>query len=385
MDYRWGGGCEWAGRSSTGLRWAGGAIITWQDYRNGNCDIYAQAIDSTGAIKWTPNGVAICTAANVQDAPQLVSDGQRGAVITWNDNRNGNSDIYAQAIDSTGAVEWTPNGVAICTAANNQYAPLLVTDGQGGAIITWYDYRNGNWDIYAQAVNSTGAVKWTTNGIAICTDANDQYAPRLVSDRQGGAIITWMDSRNGNSDIYAQVVDNTGVVKWTTDGVAICTDPNDQYPLQLASDGQGGAIIAWIDNRNSNGDIYAQAIDSTGAVKWTTDGVAICTDAYEQASPQLVSDGQGGAIITWVDSRNGNSDIYAQAVDSTGAVKWTTDGVAICTAANDQYNQQLITDGQGGAIIAWKDYRNGNSDIYAQSVFESGFLVPVELSDFITE
>src|SRR5208283_1527483 len=52
---------------------------------------------------------------------------------------------------------WITNGVAICTAANNQYIPTLVSDGSGGAIITWEDFRNGSFDIYAQSVNSSGS------------------------------------------------------------------------------------------------------------------------------------------------------------------------------------------------------------------------------------
>ena len=46
--------------------------------------------------------------------------------------------------------EWpsAPTGnVPISTAANEQYYPQLVSDGEGGAIVTWVDYRSGNYDI----------------------------------------------------------------------------------------------------------------------------------------------------------------------------------------------------------------------------------------------
>jgi hypothetical protein len=55
-------------------------------------------------------------------------------------------------------------------------------------------------------VNAAGAVQWTTDGMALCTAAGDQGLPAIVSDGAGGAFVTWEDARSGNFDIYAQRV-----------------------------------------------------------------------------------------------------------------------------------------------------------------------------------
>jgi len=59
---------------------------------------------------------------------------------------------------------------------------------------------------------SSGAAwsQWLYNGVALCTASGDQQHPAIVSDGSGGAIVTWMDSRSGNLDIYAQRVDGFG-------------------------------------------------------------------------------------------------------------------------------------------------------------------------------
>ncbi len=139
--------------------------------------------------------------------------------------------------------QWQPNGVAVSTALNDQAYPIIVSDGGGGAIVAWYDYRNGASDIYALRVDAAGVPQWTADGVALCTAVNNQYPSGIISDGAGGAIVMWSDYRNGASDIYALRVDAAGVPQWTADGVALCTAVNNQYPSGIISDGAGGAIV----------------------------------------------------------------------------------------------------------------------------------------------
>ncbi len=325
---------------------------------------------------WVGNGVALCTATGDQLRPAIGSDGAGGAIIAWNDYRNSNTDIYAQRVSASGEVLWTANGVALCTMAFDQQVPAIVSDGAGGAIVAWHDYRTStSWDIYAQRVDASGAVQWAANGVVLCAGTGDQLNPKIVSDGVGGAIITWHDYRSGsNYDVYAQRVNASGVVQWTANGVAVCAAANGQLSLTTVSDGAGGALVAWQDYRNgSNYDIYAQRVSNSGVAQWTVDGVALCTVAWNQQYPTIASDGTGGAIVTWYDYRSANYDIYAQRVNASGVVQWTTTGVALCTATGAQYYPVIVSDDAGGAIVSWYDYRNGsNYDIYAQKLDASG-------------
>ena len=353
-----------------------GAIIVWEDRRNGNWDIFAQRISSSGQLLWGNNGTAVCTANNGQERVQVCTDGLGGAIITWDDSRTGSErDIYAQKIDSSGNIQWTFNGIVICSAIDYQYDPFIIYDGEGGAIITWEDYRDGSGsytDVYAQKINSAGISQWTLNGTAICTASYSQGDPMLCSDDKGGAIITWWDYRSGNKDIYIQHINSTGFVQWTSNGVPICTSSGHQENPQIIRDGNGGAIITW-----SDGEIYAQKIDSAGQIKWEANGVEICVAPQGQSHPKLCSDKAGGAIITWYDFRSGSSnDIYAQRILNNGIVEWDSDGVPICIKTNSQMYPEIIADEAGGAIITWYDMRNGNNDdIYVQRINSEGSIL----------
>jgi hypothetical protein len=118
--------------------------------------------------------------------------------------------LWASVCAASGTPQWTPNGVAL-TSSGSAGNPAITSDGSGGAIVTWYDARSGEQDIYAQRVNSGGAVQWTANGVALRSIAGyDAEYPTITSDGSGGAIVTWWDNRSGSgSDIYAQRVTTT--------------------------------------------------------------------------------------------------------------------------------------------------------------------------------
>lgn len=351
---------------------SGGAIIAWSDHRNGNYDIYIQRLNGLGNPLWTFNGVAVCLATGDQFIPALAYDGDEGAIVAWYDDRSGPYDIYAQRIDWGGDLQWAVDGVLVSGAPHIQERPVIVSDGNGGAVIAWSDARIGIWsDIYAQRVNASGQTQWLGDGVALCTAVNRQERLKIASDGFGGAIVVWRDVRTGQGDIYAQRVSGSGIPQWSLNGVSICSAANAQDSPAIIADGAGGAFIAWYDGRNGDLDVYTQRLTASGVPLWTVDGVALTTSLGEQSDPALATDGNGGAIVTWQDLRGGRYDLYAQRIDGAGIQQWTANGVAVCTASWDQTEPVMVSDGAGGAMIAWEDRRAG-IDVYAWRIGHDG-------------
>lgn len=353
----------------------GGAIFVWTDPRSGTNDIYAQRIGASGAPLWAANGVVVCNAANSQSQPSVAPDGSGGVFVTWSDSRLGTADLYAQRLNAAGVPQWTANGVVVCNAANGQINSALVADGLGGAIVAWADQRSGAYDLYVQRLSGAGVAQWAANGVALCNATTDQASVQLVADGSGGACAAWDDVRNGNLDVFAQRIQSNGSMQWTANGVSVCTASGVQYAERIAADGAGGLVIAWQDLRGgATYDIYAQRINSSGFGLWAANGVAVCTAVDNQSSPAVVPDGSGGMIVAWQDLRPATDyDVYAQHVLSGGGVQWTANGIPLSNAANTQANVRGTSDGGGGAIFAWEDYRLGlGVDIAAQRVSGSG-------------
>jgi hypothetical protein len=132
----------------------GGAFISWPDQRTGDWDIYIQRLDASGNPKWLSDGLPVCVEPSDQHNPNVVSDGVNGIIVTWWDKRDFYADIYAQRIDIDGNFLWGDCGTAISTAGGRQQDPHPVNSGVGGAIITWWDMRRTDPDIYAQRIIS---------------------------------------------------------------------------------------------------------------------------------------------------------------------------------------------------------------------------------------
>ncbi|MBI2556180.1 MAG: hypothetical protein HYW13_01940, partial [Planctomycetes bacterium] len=131
------------------------------------------------------------------------------------------------------------------------------------------------------------------------------------------------DMRSGDFNIYAQRIDLTGNALWVKDGLAVCVEANIQNCAYISSDGSGGAIISWNDNRVSAFDVYVQRIDPKGLAKWNNNGVAVSTAFDTQCFPVTINDGTGGAIIVWQDSRDKDKsywDVYAQKINGQGSL-----------------------------------------------------------------
>jgi hypothetical protein len=352
---------------------AGGVIVAWTDYRSGIgiSNIYAQRINADGDTLWAANGIGLCDAADNKSYPAMVPDGTGGAVVIWRDRRDpaNGYDVYAQRINGSGTRMWSGDGAAICDTLADQVYPQIASDGAGGAIVVWQDYRESGIKLYAQRIGTDGTVLWERNGIAIDLTDTNPISQKIISDGVGGAIITW--EQFGRT--VAQRVAADGDTLWQANGIHVCTPDLEQNNPDLTTDGAGGAIIAWIDKRTPGEQyIYAQRVDAGGDTLWTADGVPLCKVTNYQWQPHIVSDGSGGAIIVWGEGLTNQEDLHAQRVDGNGNLLWSANGVDVCTAPNRQLFNLVASDGGGGAVIHWEDERGAFPASYAQRLDGDG-------------
>jgi hypothetical protein len=355
---------------------AGGAYIGWWNRAGNDGDVFVQRIDGDGNAVWSTGGIAVCTAEGRQEWAEMSSDGNGGMMITWQDRRNGNdNDIHAQRLAADGRALWAADGLAVSTAAGDQNYPQLATDQNGGAFITWMDRRTED-DIYAQHVLADGTLGWTED-FPVCTEPNRQVAPKVIPYGENSVAFFWQDYRLGptTSALYLQIIDGQGERLYPED-YQVSQSENAQSGMTLTSDGQKGALAVWTDYRSGagEGDVYMRRIRADGAIVGDF-GNALCDYTNTQERASMISDGQGGGFAVWQDKRNGfDYDLYMNRISAQGQTNYTEwnghTGILLHKADNNQLAPQVIESGPGYALICWYDGRvlDGQADIYAQRV-----------------
>src|SRR5207249_11853038 len=102
---------------------------------------------------------------------------------------------------------WPAGGVPVCWVNGNQDAPGIVPDGSGGAIVVWQDSRNGSFEeVYAQRVSAAGAIApgWPADGKPVCSLPSAPGLTRYSGYRvqRYSSVVT--DGSGGRSDRVAR-------------------------------------------------------------------------------------------------------------------------------------------------------------------------------------
>ncbi len=327
-----------------------------------------QHVDSMGTMQWQQVGSGPAFSGSYD----IAADDTGGVKVAFN--------FHAAPPDSFSAI-YTDYLVASSTSKTLE-SPRLVYDGYDGTIVVW---QAGD-DIYGQRVAGNGTLRWPANnsmGMELTDTSGRQSCPLVVRLPAAGSAIAWYEDKNSTRYVYVQQLDSAGVLLWGSKGKSVFASDSLIDKLSMISDNAGGVIVVFQTKSVEHGmDIIAQRLDAAGVPLWGANGLVVCDAADDQTMPRMIADGFGGTIIVWQDRRSGTgTDIYAQRVTMFGVSLWGSNGVVVSNAANDQENPVVASDGVGGAIVAWEDTRNGGADIYAQIVGSNGAL-PVQLAGF---
>lgn len=321
----------------------GRGLLVWAENCNGNLDIMARKIWGFNPID-NDFKVNLNVIANVDPAVSLDSNGN--GIVVWSSRDNGvNYKLYGIKI-----VDYAPAGAEFTIAdvlTSEQQRPSVVLNGSGNGMVTWNDNRNGDFDIFAKKL---------VNGLPFGTDmridqapSGNQYYPDISLNAAGNGIITWIDERSSSISIYSRKIVNfttpvneagplatnvyphvsinlnqngDGLITWSIAArvfadkitglvpsgipfqVSDATTSTKLHP-EVLLDSTGKGLISWEDLREGGAiRIYSRKIITYSPAGTTDTRVTTSPDANLQQFPAIALNGGGNGFIAWSDTRN---------------------------------------------------------------------------------
>lgn len=225
--------------------------IVWEDYRDGNVEIYYKYSSDGGQIWGTDTRLTNDTSSSEHPS---ISLSDLNVHVVWYDNRNGNSEIYYKR-STNGGISWGAD-TRLTNNTDISIHPTIASSGSN-VHVGWQEYRDGNPEIYTKR-STDGGVNWASDTRLTNNSAFSYYPSFAVSGNLVHAV--WQDLRDGNWEIYYKSSLNSGV-NWGTD-IRLTNNIADSYSPSVAI---SGFIVhaVWNDNRDANNEIYYKR-DPTG-------------------------------------------------------------------------------------------------------------------------
>jgi hypothetical protein len=202
------------------------------------------------------------------------------------------------------------------------------------------------------------------------SEASDVAIAYAGGDGSGGDawIVAWVDTRDGNPEIYVAKVDRT-LNKIVPDR-RVTEAPGDSVEVQIAVRGKD-AFLVWSDARaqpdEGNGDIYLARLDAA-TLKKAGPETRLFASATHSRTPQIQPWGKG-LVVSWIEegaeAKNGGGDdadagLRVAVLDDKGAVVGSPDlvragpGQAVTSAAlgcGPKECRGVLTAAAGDALV----------------------------------
>ncbi|MEO0248066.1 MAG: hypothetical protein ABIN58_00715 [candidate division WOR-3 bacterium] len=394
----------------------GSVVVAWEDWRNGNADIYFSLFGPSGAPVVQDVRANRDSTLGDQISPS-VAFGPGVFAIAWEDTRTTYPKVWFRLFDAnTGNPIFKAYKVDEYYENDVQRNPMCAW-ADSLLWIMWEDERIGTEAIHGRMFYINGAP--ASFVIDVSADTNKNHANPWAAAADSTVMVAWQSLRNDTTiDAYYRVFRADGspvgspywltpvsteqtypvVVRWSGGFVAFWFDDaavnpkvvgqlftefgSSIAPSQVVVPGSPGRTRLWA---IGIGDTFALAWLENNQVMWAMTDInlgLLAGPARLDDSPGLVSsfsvvaDGLGLSAY-WTDNRRGDTDVY------------TTGGKRLNAEEPPQWTPSVSALG-GTCLAAWTDYRNDpgqreNPDVYARLFTGSGprgndFLIPTTAS-----
>ncbi len=307
----------------------------------------------------------------------LASDGS--SWTGWFDFGYPNVQVRVQRLDADGNRVFAPEGLLV---SNNTQGTSVVdwdlgVDDEGNCMLTFVDIRaGGDNDVYAYLISPSGESLWGPNGVIVSDNGAYEADPRICRLSGGDYVVTWPRFQT-DPGIVMQRISPAGVKAFAGDGVRIAFSGTEAPAFhEMIPTADNGIIVSWVRNTatfSSPRHVRAGKFNADAQPVWAASPVTVSDATVVPIAhrPRLISDGAGGAIIGWHDTREGDFNCFVQRLDASGNAMFAEDGVSVSSEFNRQQLDPAIAMNPSGDIMVF--FRNLDGTQSQQSLNVQSF------------
>ena len=264
---------------------------------------------------------------------------------------------------------------AIATSSGQQSAPHVAPTTDGGAWISWYDLgdMSTSFQMRLQRIDRYGNPLFTAPGLLVADDLSSRsymigYA--LLTDWLENAVVVFTDDDGDRFTVRAYKISPGGEFLWGSQGISLAQPVGYCRDLRAVLTVDQEVTISWTHASPSpNGkfvNVIVQRLSNTGSPRFGG-GMTISCPHGKAEDSRLIASAEGSFILVWreipsLDFGDDRGSIRAQRFDAKGAPIWPTPATIINQGFfSDSDGIQAVTDGRGGAFIAWNMFNLGFS------------------------
>ena len=308
--------------------------------------------------------------------------------VVWDDNSEGNQDIYfirwngKQWVNIFGK-PYPKNSANVSNNKGQSEFPALALDSFDRPHITWDDDTTGNNEIYY--VHWDGKIWVNANGVSypsasanVSQNKGFSEYPCIILDAKGNTHITWDDDTTGNNEIFYVKWDKTwlNVAGKTYPQNSANVSQNDGYSefAALSLDSNGRPHIVWSDDLDWTEEICyvfwnGKSWSNSYGQPYPTNPANVSQNEGISTSPCIAIDGSSLPHIAWQDDTVGDNEIFY--VKWNGK-KWVNaqEKVYPSNTANVSRNDgssehpSIVLDSLNRPSVTWDDDTRGSSDVF---------------------
>ncbi|MBE0644378.1 MAG: hypothetical protein IH600_09890 [Bacteroidetes bacterium] len=236
------------------------------------------------------------------------------AVVVWQDYRNGDVDIYAQHYDVEARTLGSNVRINDDGMRAMQGQPRVAADNEKSFLLLWPDNRvDGAWKFYYQLFGGPAARN------VLIDSAQRKAMTTIISGAwiaEDSVLFAWKDYREGHSNIYRRTAEISHDALSSAERINDDTGERWQRLASVDGNGHGNAVICWEDYRNTEnnqrGDVYLQVFARDGARSGGNVKVNDRDDRIARKMPAIVMAADGWYLIVWHQGEEGAFNIVGQ-------------------------------------------------------------------------